>query len=232
MTHLTDRQQLNRYAIGITSVILVLFLVSVTVMPLLYTLFGVSKPTVTILFMGRTIYWVVLAALFLYARQAEKQNLLLWKDKQYPAAEFILSIVAVIGTIIIGLMVINILYRFTGLSRISTQLLALVEFMRKCKLLLVFTALTAGVVEELVFRGYIQPRLELLLKSPWLSIIISSIVFGLLHYRYGTVINVIGPMFISFVFAIYYWKYRNIKVLILCHFLWDLLSLFMLLKRH
>ncbi|MGH2565030.1 MAG: CPBP family glutamic-type intramembrane protease [Ginsengibacter sp.] len=43
--------------------------------------------------------------------------------------------------------------------------------------------------------------------------------------------NVVGPVFIGIVFAFYYWKWRNIKVVILCHFLWDFISL-MLIKVH
>lgn len=95
---------------------------------------------------------------------------------------------------------------------------------------MVFTALTAGVTEEFIFRGYLQPRLTVIFKNPYAAIILSSLLFGLLHFKYGTLANVIGPIFIGLIFSLYYWKYRNLTVLILCHFLWDLISLLILIN--
>jgi membrane protease YdiL (CAAX protease family) len=40
----------------------------------------------------------------------------------------------------------------------------LVQVLKKNRLLLVFTCLTAGITEEIIFRGYLLPRLEILLK--------------------------------------------------------------------
>jgi membrane protease YdiL (CAAX protease family) len=39
----------------------------------------------------------------------------------------------------------------------------------KNRLLLVFTCLTAGITEEIIFRGYLLPRLEILLKIKFIS---------------------------------------------------------------
>ncbi|MFV5702790.1 lysostaphin resistance A-like protein [Flavobacterium sp. XS2P12] len=91
--------------------------------------------------------------------------------------------------------------------------------------LILFTSITAGVSEELIFRGYLIPRLEILLKNTRVAILTSSILFGLIHYSYGSLIQIIGPIFIGLVFALHYKKYKNIKILIMCHFLWDLLVL-------
>jgi membrane protease YdiL (CAAX protease family) len=54
----------------------------------------------------------------------------------------------------------------------------LVQVLKK-KLLLVFTCLTAGITEEIIFRGYLLPRLEILLKNKNLSVIISSLFLDL-----------------------------------------------------
>jgi len=70
----------------------------------------------------------------------------------------------------------------------------------------------------------------LLLKNSYLSIIISSIIFGFLHFSYGTFIQVFGTFLMGLVFAIHYNKYKNIKIVIACHFLWDLSIL--LIKIH
>jgi membrane protease YdiL (CAAX protease family) len=85
--------------------------------------------------------------------------------------------------------------------------------------------------EEIIFRGYLLPRLEILLKNKNLSVIISSLFFGLIHYGYGTSIQIIGPHS-NRAFGVHYQKYRNIKILIICHFLWDLIALLVKLAKH
>jgi uncharacterized protein len=85
--------------------------------------------------------------------------------------------------------------------------------------------ITAAVCEELIFRGYLMPRLQLYFKSKWFPIIISALIFGAGHAAYGTIINTAVPLFIGLLFGWYYQQYRNIKVLILCHFLIDFISL-------
>jgi membrane protease YdiL (CAAX protease family) len=107
----------------------------------------------------------------------------------------------------------------------SSKLLEYVGLFKNNVPLLIFTALTAGVTEELIFRGYMQPRLEKAFNSPVLAIIITSFLFALLHAAYGTVTQFLVPWFIGALFSIFYSKYRNIKILILCHFLVDMLSL-------
>ncbi len=129
------------------------------------------------------------------------------------------------------MVIIQAILTATGLNKQSKTLNGIAIILRANMPLLIFTALTAGVVEELIMRGYIQPRLEIIFKNPYAAIIVSSLLFGLLHYKYGTIANVIGPVFIGFVFAIYYWKFRNIKVIIICHFLWDVASLLLIKLR-
>jgi hypothetical protein len=85
------------------------------------------------------------------------------------------------------------------------------------------TCITAGVVEELLFRGYLLPRLQVLLKHPAIAICISTLFFALMHATYGTIGQVVGPFYIGLIFAIYYYKYRNMKVIIFCHIMWDLM---------
>lgn len=127
---------------------------------------------------------------------------------------------------------IRIALEYIGSDQISPKLLGIKSMLQGSKSLLLFVALTAGITEEIIFRGYIQPRLETILKSPYLSILITSTLFGLLHYGYGTINNIIGPLFIGLIFSIHYWKFRNIKVLIICHILIDTIALNALLRHH
>jgi membrane protease YdiL (CAAX protease family) len=113
--------------------------------------------------------------------------------------------------------------KLTGTFVESEKIKELTIIFKSNSWLLLFTCLTAGITEELIFRGFLMPRLELLLKNRNLAIALSSILFGALHFGYGTLLQVIGPICIGFALAIHYYKYRNIKIVIICHFVWDLL---------
>jgi membrane protease YdiL (CAAX protease family) len=173
------------------------------------------------LFSSRIAIWVALAALFIYVRQIEKQPFLLWQEKKYSVGYYILSVITTLLVVVAVLIVFSIVWTLFGFKKDSNSLNKIIDIFRHNHFLVLLTCLTAGITEELVFRGYIMPRLQLLFNKTYLSIIISSIIFGLIHFGYGTALNVIGPFIIGLLFALHYYKYRNIKILIICHFLWD-----------
>lgn len=220
----------SKIIIGIVGILLVLFIISLIGSGPVLNLLQLQKINEPTYFVSRLLNWFCVLLLWLYAIKVEKQRLLIWREKQYKFLGYLISIVAIFSILVAGGIIIQTLLSLTGANARSEKLFEIVDLLKNNKFLLVFTALTAGVVEELIFRGYMLPRLVNLVKSPFLAIAISSILFGLLHYRYGTIFNVVGPVFIGAVFATYYWKYRNLKVLIFCHFVWDLVSLVLLLK--
>jgi membrane protease YdiL (CAAX protease family) len=63
----------------------------------------------------------------------------------------------------------------------------------------VLLSLTAGFVEELVFRGYFQRQFEALTRSPWIALVLQSLLFGVSHgYQGGvacTKIVLLGGMY-------------------------------------
>ena len=120
---------------------------------------------------------------------------------------------------------------FTHQLKESQILFQLVKFINGNVPVILLTCVTAAVVEEVVFRGYLLPRLAIMFKSNAWAIAVSSVLFGLLHYKYGTLVNILGPIFIGAVFAYYYHRYRNIKVIIICHFIWDFIAMMFLSSR-
>uniref|UniRef100_A0AAU6WKY2 CPBP family intramembrane glutamic endopeptidase n=3 Tax=Chryseobacterium TaxID=59732 RepID=A0AAU6WKY2_9FLAO len=110
----------------------------------------------------------------------------------------------------------------------SSRLVQLSEIFKNNYGLIIFTCLTAGVVEELLMRGYIQPRVEKIYKNRYAGIVVSAVLFGILHSAYGTIGQVVIPCFIGIVFALFYKIYSNIKILILCHIMYDFVSLMMM----
>lgn len=183
-------------------------------------------PNKEILFLiSRFTIWLVLALLFLYANKVEKLPLLIWKETEYFLKFSVGAILKTLLKLLLVVYLVGILSLLFHLKTKSPHLNETLILFHKNFFLLFFTCVTAGVTEELIFRGYLLPRLEILLKNTKWAIILSSLLFGALHYRYGTLVHVIGPIVMGFVFAIQYQKYRNIKIVIVAHFLWDLIIL-------
>lgn len=79
------------------------------------------------------------------------------------------------------------LYALTRYFRVaeSPALVHLLPRSWKDRLVFVFVAITAGVTEEIVFRGFLITALSLVLPNLWLAALVSATVFGLLHAYQG-----------------------------------------------
>lgn len=176
-------------------------------------------------YISRFVIWVSLFLLFLYAYLIEKKPFLLWSETEYSFSVLVTAVFKTFLKLFLAVILTGLLISLFDVNAESAVLKKAMTLFKKSYLLLVFTCITAGITEELFFRGYLLPRLALLLKNQKAAILLSSILFGLMHYGYGTLINVIGPIVIGLVFAFQYEKYRNIKIVIICHFLWDLFLL-------
>ncbi len=217
----------KKIIIGIVFLALVLLAI-ITVPGILQSKQLISFKTVMIV--TRVLFWLCLLLMFVYALKIERQPFLLWTETKQRVDFYILSNMALIGILFIGTAFIGItLTKILHINQPNEKFKLLVPLFRANKGLLILTIVTAGVVEEFLFRGYLMPRLELLLKSTNWAIFISSALFGLMHFSYGTIAQVIGPFYIGLIFAIFYKKYRNIQALIICHILWDGFSILTLI---
>ncbi len=193
---------------------------------LLSPIFGKLKISKTeVFFASRVVIWLALLFVILFCFKIEKQKMLLWKENKFSIGEYVKSFFGIIGSIMIGAFLIGLILKLSGYKPESDKLMEIIKIFKNNYLLLIFTCLTAGITEEFIFRGYLMPRLQLFFNNNYMSIAISSLLFGLMHFGYGTLVQIIGPIFIGTVFAIHYQKYRNIKILIFCHFFWDFMML-------
>lgn len=81
---------------------------------------------------------------------------------------------------------------------------------------------TAGICEEILFRGYAIERLQLFTKNIWIAGLAGSILFTLAHVpRYGFQPDLIGVFAISAVLSVTYIWRRNIAACIVLHWLID-----------
>ncbi|MDD3627071.1 MAG: type II CAAX endopeptidase family protein [bacterium] len=168
--------------------------------------------------------WILLGLVFGAVLLIEKKPFLLWPETKrkwhfYPA--WIIAIFA--GAVIVGIAV-PIVFKLLKLPIEQGKLESLINYYCECRMLMVFASITAGVVEELLFRGFLMPRLEILLKKGWIVVLASTILFGLAHTSSFSLIGFVVPIFIGLIFSYHYYKFRNIRVLILVHLLIDFAS--------
>jgi membrane protease YdiL (CAAX protease family) len=176
------------------------------------------------LFYSRFFYWATVVFMFFYALKIERQPLLIWPESK-PTLGFFLLSVLVLYLLFIVAAIASAMPILFGLREDNTMVKMITRILKGHEALLFFIALTAGVTEELIFRGYLLTRLEQLFKNNNVAIIVSSLLFSALHYKYGSLHELIFAFLIGFIFSVYYVKYRNIKAIILVHFLIDFINM-------
>ncbi|WP_294287309.1 type II CAAX endopeptidase family protein [uncultured Chryseobacterium sp.] len=215
----------GKYALGILLTFVLLGGVMLYVFPLIHLILGGTGSMTATFTYSRVVLWIVLLAVFLYSLLVEKQPFLLWKDKSGSLGFYLKKVFSLYLICAIGGAFLNFLIKLSTHENVSSKMLQLSHIFRNNYALIIFTCLTAGVVEEFLMRGYMQPRIEKIYHNRYAGIIVSAVLFGILHSSYGTVGQVLVPCFIGIVFAVFYKIYSNIKILIICHFLYDFVSL-------
>jgi membrane protease YdiL (CAAX protease family) len=79
--------------------------------------------------------------------------------------------------------------------------------------------------EELIFRGILIKNFFHLTNNKHVAVLISAFLFSLMHFQ---PYNFLAFILIGMAFGYIYWKYRDIKITILLHFLFNLASLLMI----
>jgi membrane protease YdiL (CAAX protease family) len=179
---------------------------------------------------SRFLIWGVAGLMFLYARQAEVQKYFLWDEKTYKISFYLASVGILFLLLIADNFIAYIPYRL-GLHEKSTMIHKMAQAMKQYPVLLVFTAFTAGVTEEFIFRGYMISRLSLFFRNKGLPVVIAALLFAAVHLGYHHTGELIFTFLFGLIFGYHYQKYRNIKVLIIVHFLWDIFATLPALKH-
>jgi membrane protease YdiL (CAAX protease family) len=91
--------------------------------------------------------------------------------------------------------------------------------------------ITVGVLEEFLYRGYLQPRLIALTNSRWLGIVLTAFFFGLQHivlplYDAPTSMSrFVSTFLIGLLFGVLYHRQKRLLPLIIAHWLVDVIGL-------
>ena len=113
---------------------------------------------------------------------------------------------------------------------ISTRMMGIVQALAQFPIWLrILLSLRAGFVEEILYRGYPMERLNLLTGRIWPGVLISLIIFTIIHLPPSGVGNTFGIVLPTGVIltGLYVWK-RNLTLNIAVHFLANSLVLVLL----
>ncbi|WP_367119187.1 CPBP family glutamic-type intramembrane protease [uncultured Mucilaginibacter sp.] len=80
-----------------------------------------------------------------------------------------------------------------------------------------------SIAAELMFRGYLMPRMNIIFKSKIAAITCSSMIYALFPFRGNSLKWLIKDFFSGIFFGIHYQKYHNIKILIVTRILIDVI---------
>lgn len=174
----------------------------------------------------RILFWVAVLITWLFAKKIEKKNFLLWTEQKRRPLFYLISVIVILVGITLLVNVISIAEHKFRLVENNTNINNIIEIMCNNKSLLIFTCLTAAFTEELIYRGYLLPRLQIVFNNVWISIILSSALFALSHFNYSDLNRMLFPFIIGIIFSCFYYRYRSLTVLIICHFLMDFYSLY------
>ncbi|SEH33488.1 CPBP family intramembrane glutamic endopeptidase [Chryseobacterium culicis] len=215
----------GKYSIGILLTFVLLAAAMLYAFPAVTLITGIRGITGTNFLITRFIIWGIFFIVLLYSFFIEKESFLLKKEIRYSLVFYLKAVVCLYFICSIGGALLNIIIHLLVHEKISGKLFELTPIFKSNYFLLIFTCFTAGAVEELLMRGYIQSRIEKIYNNSAVGIIFSAVLFGILHSTYGTIGQVVIPFFIGVVFAVFYKIYSNIKILIICHFMIDFISL-------
>ncbi|MCD1116908.1 CPBP family intramembrane glutamic endopeptidase [Chryseobacterium turcicum] len=218
----------GKYSLGIVLTFVLLAVSILYSIPTINLFFNYKALTADLFFYDRLSLWLVLFVVLIYNFFIENRSFFVWEEKKYSPLFYLGAVIALYFICVFGGAFLNAIIIFVTQEKPSERLLELKKLFSNNYFLIIFTCLTAGVVEELLMRVYIQPRIEKIYNSPMMGVVGSALLFGILHSTYGTIGQVVVPFFIGIVFALFYKKYSNIKILIICHFLIDFISMMMM----
>lgn len=177
-----------------------LFLLLLFVLPILYE-YWIFRKTKT----NKTKFWKTFFDK--YGLIKFKMSYLLWG--------FLLSL----GLFALNILIVSLANYFpiNDMPDLSTSLAK--EFLLAPILYSVFLLISA-IAEEFFFRAYL---------TSYLGIWLSTIVFALLHFSYGSYLEIIGAFILGLILAIVYKRTKNFYIVAIGHFLQNLYAILLLI---
>jgi len=183
-------------------------------------------PSLTLRFAySRLITWAGLLFIVLYSIYIEKGRFLIWDEKNYGMGKSIRYFFSLYGIILVCGYLSFSVSQLLGIKESNFIVGKLMGILKGNYPLIFFTVITAGITEELIFRGYFLPRLAEIFKSEGIGFLLSSLLFSFSHFGYNSLKELLFTFLMGFVASYFYYKYRNIKILILLHIFIDTVTI-------
>lgn len=165
--------------------------------------------------------WLILAVTVLYSYFIEKRPFLVFKETKRGWKFYAVSFIALFILTAVMSTVSAEIIKYLGFNMHSKPVIDFEQY----PVLILVASVTAGVCEELLFRGFIMTRMANIFGNKNLAILLSAALFGISHFSYGSMVQVVNPFLIGLIFAATYFRYKNIKLIIALHIVWDIMAL-------
>jgi membrane protease YdiL (CAAX protease family) len=83
-------------------------------------------------------------------------------------------------------------------------------------MLIIIMVFIVGLIEELIFRSILQTSLEGLF-GPFMGILLSSLLFGIMHSTYGTPYEMLYSFFVGGFLGYLFYRTRSLPLLVMIH---------------
>lgn len=169
--------------------------------------------------LGMTVISSILTVLILYLvfKLRKKQVKQEWKLNQFKVKNVIFaSLVAFSFSFLFALCTYNISMENSLMISKSVVFYNEVAPLFGTMLMVVNLLVIAPIVEEIALRGIVYTRVEKTTNAVT-AIIVSSILFGLMHFMAGGIVLVIGAALMALVFGYIFYKFKSLWVCIIAH---------------
>ena len=169
--------------------------------------------------LGMTIVSGILTVLFLYLifKLPKKDIRNEWKLNSFAFRDILKPCVLTFSlSSVFSLLTLNVDIENSRLIAASAQYYSSkVPFMGTILMILNLLVI-APFAEELALRGIVYTRIEKELK-PIVAIIVSAVLFGLMHFMAGGIILVAGATIMGLAFGLLMYKYKSLQICIIAH---------------
>lgn len=175
------------------------------------------------LMLGEVFMWLLLLFIILWIYIVEKRTIasIGWKKMTVKSTFWGFGL-GVLLFILFGVITMAIQAIGLELNQETAELIASQPFP-----FLMLIALRAGVVEEVLYRGYAFERIFDLTKSKFLAALVPVIIFALAHLSWG-IGHLVFVFFAGGLFMLVYISKRNLALIIIAHFVTDVIALLVL----
>lgn len=182
------------------------------------TSFSMRLPEQNLAFLGLILIWILVVILLIIVRNGEKRAFSSIGFKSISGKEILLAVgVGIVLSLTVPL------FTLIASQVIPANSAGIDDVVSNTSWWLIFVSiLTAGITEEIVFRGYIIERMVEITKKNWIGILVSVIAFVLPHtmsWNMTHVIAVVLPLGLI-LSGLYLWK-RNVVFNMIVHIVID-----------